>query len=84
MLDFIRFPYNIGIYLFARMNFMFEYMSTQEAAEQWGISERRIQKLCEQKRIEGVVRFGHLWTIPTDAIKPVDERRKENKLFSTL
>ncbi len=63
---------------------MFEYMSTQEAAEQWGISERRIQKLCEQKRIEGVVRFGHLWTIPTDAIKPVDERRKENKLFSTL
>ena len=60
---------------------MFEYMSTQEAAEQWGISERRIQKLCEQKRIEGVVRFGHLWTIPTDAIKPVDERRKKTNFF---
>ena len=27
---------------------MFDYISVQQAAEKWGISERRIQKLCEE------------------------------------
>lgn len=58
---------------------MFEYMSVKEAAEKWKISERRIQKLYEQKHIEGVICFSHSWAIPADAIKPVDGRRKENK-----
>ena len=34
---------------------MFEYMTVQEAAKLWEISERRIQKLCEENRIDGVV-----------------------------
>ena len=58
---------------------MFEYMSVKEATAKWKISERRIQKLCEQKRIDGVVRFGHSWAIPADANKPANGRRKENK-----
>ena len=58
---------------------MFDYISVKEAAGKWGISERRIQKLCGEKRIEGVVRFGHAWAIPKNAEKPVDGRRKENK-----
>jgi len=32
-----------------------DYISTKEAAEKWGISERRTQKLCEEGRIPGVV-----------------------------
>lgn len=56
---------------------MFEYISVKEAAEKWKISERRIQKLCEQERIEGVIRFGHAWAIPKDAKKPIDGRRKD-------
>lgn len=28
---------------------MFDYMTVQEAATKWGISERRIQKLCRGK-----------------------------------
>lgn len=55
---------------------MFEYISVKDASEKWGISERRIQKLCEEKRIEGVVRFGHVWVIPRSAEKPVDKRKK--------
>ncbi len=58
---------------------MFDYMTVQEAATKWGISERRIQKLCEEKRIPGVVRLSRVWLIPKDAVKPVDARRKENK-----
>lgn len=55
------------------------YISTKEAAEKWGISERRIQKLCEEKRIPGSVRFVRVWAIPKDAEKPVDARLKKHK-----
>lgn len=61
---------------------MFDYMTVQEAATKWGISERRIQKLCEENRILGVVRLSRVWLIPKDAEKPVDGRRKENKSHS--
>ena len=49
-----------------------EYMSCPEAAKKWGISERRVQILCKEDRIPGVL-------IPKDAEKPVDARRKEFK-----
>ena len=32
---------------------MLEYISAPEAAKKWGISERRVQKLCEENRIHG-------------------------------
>ena len=54
-----------------------DYISTKEAAEKWGISERRIQKLCEQNRIPGAVRFVRVWAIPKDADKPKDGRLKK-------
>ena len=56
-----------------------DFISVQEAASKWDISERRIQKLCEENRISGVVRFGRMWLIPKDVSKPEDARRKENK-----
>jgi excisionase family DNA binding protein len=58
---------------------MFDYISVQQASVKWGISKRRIQKLCEENRINGAVRFGHAWAIPKDALKPADGRLKENK-----
>lgn len=59
---------------------MLDYISVKEAAQKWGISERRIQKLCEQQRIDGAVRFGHAWAIPKKAEKPEDMRyRKKSK-----
>ncbi len=58
---------------------MLEYISAPEAAKKWGISERRVQKLCEENRIPGVAKFSRMWLIPKDAEKPADNRRKENK-----
>jgi excisionase family DNA binding protein len=58
---------------------MLEYISVQQAADQWGISKRRIQKLCEENRIFGALRFGRAWAIPKDTPKPVDGRLKENR-----
>lgn len=56
---------------------MFEYMTVQEVAKLWEISERRIQKLCEENRIDGVVRLSRVWLIPKDAEKPIDGRYKK-------
>ena len=55
------------------------YISTAQAAEKWGISERRVQRLCEDGRIEGAFRFSRVWAIPKDAPKPADPRRKSDK-----
>jgi len=56
-----------------------EYISTAQAAVKWGISERRVQRLCEDGRIEGAFRFSRVWAIPQDAPKPTDPRRKPDK-----
>ena len=63
-----------------------DYISVKSASEKWGISERRIQKLCEENRIEGILRFGRAWMIPKDAEKPADGRtlrkmRKEETIY---
>ena len=55
-----------------------EYMSAPEAAKKWGISERRVQKLCEENRILGASKLGYMRLIPKDAEKPADARRKGN------
>lgn len=56
-----------------------EYMSCPEAAIKWKISERRVQKLCEENRIPGVSKIGYMWLLPKDAKKPTDARKKKGK-----
>lgn len=56
-----------------------DYISVKEAAEKWGISERRIQILCSGNRIDGVMRFGRALMIPKGAEKPADARIKNGK-----
>lgn len=44
-----------------------KYISVLEAAKKMGISERRVQKLCEENRISGVAKFSRMWLILKDA-----------------
>jgi len=48
--------------------------SAREAALKYGMSKRRVQKLCEENRIPGVMRFSRMWLIPKGAEKPTDKR----------
>lgn len=50
------------------------YMTAQQAAEKWGISDRRVRILCSEGKISGAVREGRGWMIPADAKKPEDGR----------
>ncbi len=52
-----------------------KYLNIQEAAEQWGLSPRRVQQLCKSGTIEGAVKKGRSWQIPAQAQPPV--RAKE-------
>lgn len=58
---------------------MFEYISVKDAAQKWNISERRVQKLCEESRIEGAQRIAHVWLIPKTSEKPFDMRKYHKK-----
>ena len=55
------------------------FLSISQTAEKWGISSRRIRKLCEEGRINGAYKMGAYWSIPEDADKPKDERVKTGK-----
>ena len=55
---------------------MKSYLSLREAAEKWGVSERRINQYCTEGRIPGAQRIGKAWAIPADAQKPGDPRRR--------
>lgn len=56
-----------------------KYLSVAQTAERWSISPRRIQILCNEKRIPGAVRIGRSWAIPDDEPKPADARIKSGK-----
>ncbi|MCD8382795.1 MAG: Fic family protein [Clostridiales bacterium] len=50
------------------------FMTTKEAAEKWGISDRRVRVLCTEGKIPGAYQEGRGWKIPADAEKPADGR----------
>lgn len=51
-----------------------EFMSAREAADKWGISQRRVAVLCSENRIDNATMVGNMWIIPTSAEKPIDAR----------
>ena len=58
---------------------MKDYISIREAAEQWGVSERRVNQFCAEGRVDGARKFGGAWAIPCHAEKPSDPRRKRQQ-----
>lgn len=61
-----------------------EYLTTSEMSEQWNISSRRVAILCEEGRIRGCIKKGKTWLIPSDALKPKDERYKKANSYENV
>jgi len=55
-----------------------EFLTTNQAAQLWGISARRVALLCEKGRIKGATKAGKTWLLPIDAEKPIDKRFTNN------
>ena len=54
-------------------------MTVKEAAEKWGISDRRIRVLCSEGKISGAYQEGRGWKIPANTAKPADGRYKSKE-----
>ena len=58
-----------------------DYITVQQAAKRWGISDRRVRLLCRQERIEGVIRYDDKYLIPLEAVKPIDGRTQRRAII---
>lgn len=59
-----------------------EYLTTVEMSEKWNITSRRMGVLCSEGRIEGAIKKGKAWLVPSDSEKPKDARYKRNAIQS--
>ena len=59
------------------------YLTAKQFAQRWGISERRIIKLCKEERISGARKNGMVWEIPEETMKPSDKRSNIYKYINT-
>lgn len=50
------------------------YLTAKQFSNIWGITERRIIKLCSEGRISGAIKDGMVWEIPEETLKPSDKR----------
>ncbi len=53
--------------------------SSEQIAEQWGLSKITINDLCNKGKIPGAVKQGRKWLIPDDAVRPADGRVSSGK-----
>jgi len=45
------------------------YITIQEAARKWGVSDRLVRRYCAQDRIPGATNMNGVWRIPRDAVR---------------
>ena len=63
------------------------FVSVNEIAKKWNVSDRMVRNYCSQGRIPGAFLTGKTWNIPADAVKPGRENTKpfsDNQLLNIL
>lgn len=55
-----------------------KFISAKEAADKWGISQRRVAVLCSERRIGNATMVGNMWVIPATTKRPIDARITRN------
>lgn len=57
-------------------------MSTKQASNAWGVTERRVTGLCKDGKIEGARKVGRSWMIPETSKLPEDSRVKSGRYMT--
>ena len=57
------------------------YMTVKETSEKWGLSTRWVNELCKAGKIPGAQLFAGVWAIPSDAVKPTEDRRVKSGAY---
>jgi malate synthase len=53
-----------------------DWITTKQAAEEWNLTVRRVQVLCESGQVKGATKLGDMWVMPLGTQKPIDGRTK--------
>ena len=61
-----------------------EFITAQQAAKKWNISDRRVRVLCSEGKIPGAIKDGKSYKIPASAGKPADGREKKSTAISAV
>ena len=64
-----------------------KYLTVEEIASKWNLSERSVRNYCENGRVDGAILVGKTWKIPLNAEKPLRKERLKklpNKLLERL
>ncbi len=64
-----------------------KYLTVEEIASKWNLSERSVRNYCENGRVDGAILDGKTWKIPLNAEKPLRKERLKklpNKLLERL
>lgn len=61
-----------------------KYISVEEIAKTWQISERSVRNYCSQGRVEGALLEGKTWKIPSTAKKPNRKSRHSSRVATLL
>lgn len=57
-----------------------EYVTVQDKANEWKVSERQVQYYCRQEKIEGAFKQSGVWLLPYDAQKPCNVKAIDKPL----
>jgi Fic family protein len=60
-----------------------KYISVEEIAKTWQISERSVRNYCSQGRVEGALLEGKIWKVPSTSKKP-DRKPRHSSREATL
>ncbi len=52
------------------------YITVEEAAKKWGVTDRQVQMWCKEDRINGATKLSRIWIIPETAQKPTADRHR--------
>ncbi len=61
----------------AGLNKAMRYISVNEFAKKWILSERTVRHYCASSKIKGAFLTGKTWNIPEDAVLPEKEKKKK-------
>lgn len=56
-----------------------DFKTANQCAKEWGISQRRVQILCAEGRVDGAFKIGDFWAIPSETKKPKNKREYINR-----
>ncbi len=60
------------------------YVTVQDAAVKWSVTDRQVQLWCKSGKIPGAIMLSRIWIIPDGAERPVSRKRENNRRIKTI